>query len=157
MPRLAGVSSNSGADGTQRRGFCQAGIDARELTNLGKAEKIRQDRLTPAILISTIGVQSIAATAGVRIDQRHGQIVAAEKPAENPRCDGFPLGIAVRSPRSKAGRDRGCGFHGLLIEGARMLPLFAKTRGADGTERVVRRWTLAPRRRDDRMRWLICS
>jgi hypothetical protein len=87
-------------------GFVRPALARASRRNLGKAEKIRQDRLTPAILISTIGVQSIAATAGVRIDQRYEQTVSAEKPAENPRCDGFPLGVAIGPPSREAGRDR---------------------------------------------------
>ena len=49
-------------------------------------------------------MQSIAATAGLRIDQRHGQIVAAEKPCEGACCVGFPFGIAIRPPCREAGR-----------------------------------------------------
>ena len=48
--------------------MCQADVDVRKLPDLRETKKIGQDRLTPAIFISTIGVQSIAATAGMRID-----------------------------------------------------------------------------------------
>ena len=118
--------------------MCQADVDVRKLPDLRETKKIGQDRLTPAIFISTIGMQSIATTAGVRIDQRHGQVVAAEKPREDARCDGFPLGIAIRAPRCEAGSDRRRGFHGLLIEGAGMLPLFAEAGGADRPEMTCR-------------------
>ena len=74
----------------------------------------------------------------MEIDQRQGQIVAAEKPGESARGHGFPLGIVVRLPRRKAGRDgRGC-FHGLLIKGTGMLPQFAEASGADGAETTCR-------------------
>src|SRR5258708_29864631 len=121
----------SSAHGAQCGEFCQAGVDARELTNFRKTKEIGYDRFAAAIFVGAIGVQSIAATAGVRIDQRHGEIVAAEKPRENARCHGFPLGIAIRPPRREAGSDRRRCFHGLLIESTGMLPLFAETGGAD--------------------------
>src|SRR6266849_4533260 len=96
VPRLAGVKmSNSNTDGAKRRRLGLAGVDARKLPDLCKTKKIGQDRLTSAIFISTIGMQSIATTAGVRIGQRHGQVVAAEKPGESAAGDGFPLGIAI--------------------------------------------------------------
>ena len=79
-------------------------------------------------------MQSIAATSGVRIDQRHGQVVAAEKPGEDTRGHRLPLGIALGPPRRQAGRDGRRGFQRLLIERAGILPLLAEAGGADGTE-----------------------
>ena len=60
-------SSTDGAK-CRRSGMCQADVDVRKLPDLRETKKIGQDRLTPAIFISTIGVQSIATTAGMRID-----------------------------------------------------------------------------------------
>ena len=64
-------------------GGCQADIDARKLTNLRKTKQIGHDRLAAAIFVGAVGMQSIAATAGLGIDERHRQIVAAEKPGED--------------------------------------------------------------------------
>ena len=94
--------------------------DARKLAHLGKAEQVGDDGLAAAVFVGTIGMQSIAAAAGLQIDQRHRQIVAAEKPGECARGVGFPLGIAVRTPGRQAGRDRRGGFQRLLIERARV-------------------------------------
>src|SRR5208282_1211031 len=103
-------------------GFRQAGVGARKLTDLRKSKEIGYHRLAAAILVGAIGVQSIAATAGVRIDQRHGQVVAAEKPPEDAHCDGFPLRVTLSPPSREAGGDRGRSFQWLLIKGAGMLP-----------------------------------
>ena len=63
-------------------------------------------------------MQSIAATAGLGIDQRDRQIVAAEKPGENAGCDRFPFGVAIRAPGRQAGGDRRRRLQRLLIERA---------------------------------------
>jgi len=57
-------------DGAKCRGsrICQADVDVRQLPNLRETKKIGQDRLTSAIFISTIRMQSIATTAGMWID-----------------------------------------------------------------------------------------
>ena len=73
----------SGADGAKRHGRCHADIDARKLTNIRETEKIGHDRLAAAVFVGAVGMQSIAATAGLGIDQRERQVVAAEKPREN--------------------------------------------------------------------------
>src|SRR5258708_36029506 len=73
-------------------------------------------------------MQSIATTAGLGIDERNRQVVAAEKPEENPGRDRLPFGIAVRAPRDQARRNRRGGFQRLLIESARRLSEFAKAR-----------------------------
>src|ERR1700688_4064357 len=84
-----------GAHGTQCRRFRQAGVDARKLTNLRESKQIAHNRLAAAIFVGAIGGQSIGETAGARIDQRHGQIVAAQEPCESAVGDGFPLGIVI--------------------------------------------------------------
>jgi len=48
-------SSTDGAK-CRRSGMCQADVDVRKLPDLRETKKIGQDRLTPAIFISTIGV-----------------------------------------------------------------------------------------------------
>src|SRR5258708_17757014 len=78
-------------------------------------------------------MQSIATTAGLGIDERNRQIVAAEKPEENPGRDRLPFGFAVRAPRDQARRNRRSGFQRLLIESARRLSEFAKARRTHGT------------------------
>ena len=91
-------------------------IGARELAHLGKTEKIGHDRLAAAVLIGAIGMQPVAATAGLEVDQRDGQVVAAEEPCEGARRARLPLGIAFGAPRRKAGRDRRRCLDRLLIE-----------------------------------------
>ena len=83
-------------------------------------------------------MQSIAATAGHGIGERNRQIVAAEKPGENLRCDRLPFGIVVRVPRGQTGRNCRGGLQRLLIEGVRRLPQFAETGRADGAEMARR-------------------
>ena len=97
---------NSGADGAKRHRGCHADIDARKLTNIGKTEQIGHDQLAAAVFVGAVGMQSIAATAGLGIDQRDRQIVAAEKPGENVGCDRLPFGVALRPPGGQAGGDR---------------------------------------------------
>jgi len=63
-----------------------------------------------------------------------GQIVAAEKPLESAVCGCLPRGIAVRPPGREACSDRRRCFHGLLIERARTLPVFAEPGGAEPAE-----------------------
>src|SRR5258708_16014690 len=75
-----------------------AGVDARKLPNVGQSKEIAHYRLAAAILVGAIGMQSIAATPSVRIDQRHGQVVAAEEPPESTRGDRLPLGIPTPPP-----------------------------------------------------------
>ena len=60
---------NSGADGAKRHRGGHADIAARKLTYISKTEEIRNDRLAAAVFIRTVGMQSIAATAGLDIDQ----------------------------------------------------------------------------------------
>src|SRR5258707_9972977 len=147
-------SSTDGAK-CRRSGMCQADVDVRKLPDLRETKKIGQDRLTPAIFISTIGVQSIAANAGMRIDQRNRQVVAAEKPPEDAHCDGFPLHIALCPPGREAGSDRGRGFEGLLIEGAGMLPLLAEAGGANRPA-MTSRSRLLPHQATQRSQFSLC-
>ena len=119
-------------------GWCHADIDARKLTNLGETEEIGHDRLAAAVLVGAVGMQSVAATAGLGIDQRDRQIVAAEKPGENAGGDRLPFGVAICAPGGQAGGDRRRGLHRLLIERARRLAQFAEAGGADGTEMTGR-------------------
>src|SRR5712691_6779261 len=87
-------------------------------------------------------MQSIAAAPGAEIDQRQGEIVAAEEPFESVACGRFPPRIAIRPPSREACGDCRRGFHGLLIERARMLPIFAETCGTDRPEVTCRRGLL---------------
>src|SRR5258705_7915289 len=60
-------SSTDGAK-CRRSGVCQADVDVRKLPDLRETKKIGQDRLTPAVFISTIGGQSIPPSSRLRID-----------------------------------------------------------------------------------------
>src|SRR4030095_5703987 len=109
-PRLG-----SGADGPKRHGIWRIETDAGKLTNLGKSQKIAHRRLATAIFIGAIGMQPIPATAAIGIDERDRQVVAAEKPGEDPGCGGLPSGIVVRTQSGQAGGNRGGCFHRLLV------------------------------------------
>ena len=61
----------SGADGAKRHLWRHADIDARKLTNISQTEQIGHDQLATAIFVGPIGMQSIAATAGLGIHQRY--------------------------------------------------------------------------------------
>jgi len=98
-PRLAGVGGKGQAPTARSTGgLVKADVDARKLANLRETEQIGQDRLGAAIFVGAVGMQSIPATAGLGIDQRDGQVVAAEEPCEGARRHGFPFGIAIRPP-----------------------------------------------------------
>ena len=118
--------------------FCQARANARKLAHVCKTEKPGYDQLAAAIFIGAIGMQAIAAASGVQINQCHRQIIAAEKPGEHVGRDGFPFGIALRSPGRQAGSNRRRGFQRLLVEGARPLPQFAEAGCADRPEMTSR-------------------
>ena len=109
-------------------------IDAGKLPNRGKAQQIAHNRLASAIFVGPVGMQSVPTTAALRIDERHRQVVSAEKPGEDVCCGRFPFGIAVRAPRRQAGGDRRRRFHRLLIERARRFPEFGETGCADRPE-----------------------
>ena len=79
------------------RRFCRVGVDPRQLTNLGKSEKIAYDRLAAAVFVGAIGMQPVAAAPGFQIDQRHGQIIAAEKPGEGA----FAMAFHSASPSAR--------------------------------------------------------
>src|SRR5438552_3769414 len=84
-------------------------------------------------------MQPVATTAGLEIDQRNRQVVAAEEPEESPGRHGLPFGITISAPRDQARRNRGGGFHRLLIESARGLSDFAEAGRTYGAEMSSRR------------------
>src|SRR5712691_2639022 len=92
-PRLAGANVESGPDGAKRHEICRVDTHAGKLTNLGKPQKIAHHRLSPAIFVGPIGVQSIAATAGLDINECDREVVATQEPRENPGCFGLPFSI----------------------------------------------------------------
>ena len=118
---------------------CHANIDARKLTNIRKTEQIGHDQLAAAVFVGAIGMQSIAATAGLGIDERYRQIVTAQKPGENIGCDRLPFGVTIRAPGGQTGGDRRRCLHRLLVERARRLAQFTEASGANGAEMPRRR------------------
>ena len=124
----------SGADGAKRHCRYQADIDAGKLTNIRKTEQIGYDRLAAAVFVGAVGMQPIPATAGLGIDERNRQIIAAEKPGENVGCDRLSFRVTFRAPSGQAGRDRRRCLHGLLVERARRLAQFTEAGSADGAE-----------------------
>src|SRR6185312_16754587 len=92
---------------------------AGELPHFHQAQEVGHGRLAATVLVGTIWVQYIAAASRVGLDQRQGQIVAAEKPCERPGCMRTPGEITVGAPSGEARGEGGGGFHGLLIEGRR--------------------------------------
>ena len=75
---------------------------ASQRAHLRESEQIRHDGFAAPVLVRPLGMQAIAAASRFEIDQRHGQIVAAEKPCEGALRIGFPLG----SPSARRRRDR---------------------------------------------------
>src|SRR5579859_3965227 len=115
-PRLAGANIGSGPDGAKRYGIRRVGTHAGKLTNLGEPQKIAYRRLSSAIFICSVGMQSVAATAGLGINKCNREVVAAQEPRKSPGCFGLPFGIVFRAQGLQAGGD-GCGcFHRLLVE-----------------------------------------
>src|ERR1700681_4983267 len=114
-----------------RRWPGELAAEACKLTHLRKTEEIGDDGLATPVLVGPSGMQTIAAAACFPVDQRQEQIVAAEKPCERPRRLGFPLQIAVCTPRRQAGRDRRGGLQGLLVAGLRRPALGPEAVGAD--------------------------
>ena len=82
-------------------------------------------------------MQAIAATAGLQIDQRQRQVVAAEEPREGARRGGLPFGMAIGALGRKTGRNRRRGFQRLLVKGARRLAFIAKAVRTDGRKTPV--------------------
>src|SRR5436853_7493585 len=87
-----------------------------KFTNFREAEKLGHNRLAAPILIWAVAMQPITTATGVQVNQGQRQIIAAEEPGECARRVRPPLQIAIGTPSRKAGRDRCCGLHGLLIE-----------------------------------------
>ena len=139
-PRLAGVGGEVQAPTARSAaGFVSAGVDARKLANLGKAEQIGHNRLAAAVLVGAIGMQSIAAAAGLQIDQR--------RPTDRC-CRGTRRRRAWRSAFHSASPSARHAARqaaivavppGLLIERAGRLPQFAEAGGADRAEMPCRR------------------
>ncbi len=66
---LGNDTLTSGAQRAQRLGACQPGRGTRKLTYLRKTEQIGQDRLAAEIFIGAVGMQAVAATAGLGVGQ----------------------------------------------------------------------------------------
>ena len=82
--------------------------------------------LRALVLVGPIRVEPVRAAARVGIDQCCLQIVLAQKPIERPHRARPPLCAAIHLPRRKAGGNRCCCFHRLLIEGFRILAYLAE-------------------------------
>ena len=83
-------------------------------------------------------MQSVAATAGLGVNECNRQVVAAEKPGENPGCSGLPFNIVVRAPRRQTGGNRCRRLYRLLIESAGRFSMLAETGRADRPELTSR-------------------
>ena len=107
---------------------------ALELPYLHKTKEVRQRRFRTLVLIGSIRMQSIRATARLGIDQRCLQVVFAQKPSERAHRPCWPLRSAMRPARSEAGGNRCCRLHGLLVERFRFLTGPAEALGANRSE-----------------------
>ena len=116
----------------------QPDVGRAELAQLDEAGQVGEDRLRAAVLIGTVEMQSVATSAGVRIDQRNGEVIGAKIPGERPSPFSGPVDRRMagtgRRMRRGAGRDRSCGFEGLLVEGFGWLSEISKTVDPDGAE-----------------------
>ena len=79
-------------------------------------------------------MEPIRAAARFGINQCCLQVVFAEKPIERAHRPCWPLCTAIRSARSKTGRDRCCRFDGLLIERFWLQAELAEAIGPDWSE-----------------------
>src|SRR4051795_6279258 len=71
-----------------------------KLANLREPKQVGHDRFATLVFIGTVRMQAVAAASGVEIDQRQGEIVAAEKPGESACRIGLPFGVACGTPGS---------------------------------------------------------
>ena len=53
-----------------------------ELSHLDQPKKVRQHRFRTPVLVGAVGMQSVAATAGLQIHQGTCEVVRAQKPFE---------------------------------------------------------------------------
>src|SRR6185437_15544956 len=107
------MSCEADAGGELRRLSDELAGWAAELPHFHLTQQVRHGRFGATVLVGAVGVQSIAAAAGFRVDQRQGQIIAAEEPCERCCCMRPPRGITVGTPSSEARRDGSGGFHWL--------------------------------------------
>src|SRR5512146_1234515 len=128
----------SGAGSQLQRIFRMLAAAVAELTHLSEAEEVGDNGFATAVLVGAIRVQSVAAAAGFRVDQRQGQIVVAEEPRERPLCVGLPRDVTADSPGGEACGDRCGGFQGLLVEGQRARAPGSEASRADGSEEPCR-------------------
>ena len=63
---------------------------ARKLANFREAKQIGHDGFAAPVLVGAVGMQAVAAASRFQIDQRQGQIIAAQKPGECARGIGLP-------------------------------------------------------------------
>src|SRR5689334_13201125 len=90
--------------------------------------------LRALIFVRSVGVQTVATTAGRRIVNRTVQIVAPEEPLEDAPRLLAPAIIAGDPLRLQAGGNHRLSLHGLLVEACAGAAAPIKPIGPDGNE-----------------------
>ena len=71
------------------------GAGALEALHVGKPEEIGDDRLPAAVLVDPVGMQAVAASAGLGVHQRQAQVIAAQEPGKGAGRTGLPGCVAA--------------------------------------------------------------
>lgn len=100
-------------------------------THFRKGKEEGERRFRSLVLIGPIDVQTVAAAAGLRVEERNSQVIAAEKPVKCPPRFPQPEFVSGCAMGLEACAEHGVRLDGLLIESRRRFSAFPKAIGAN--------------------------
>ena len=110
-----------------------------EPPHLQKGEQKGERRFSALVLVGSIWMKPIRATARDDIDKCGLEVVFTEKPIERAHGARAPFCAVVRASCSEASRNCRCSFDRLLIERIGFLADFAEAHAPDRPEAARRR------------------